>query len=679
MKKNKTNKIIILSLIGVVFIVSLLIFILNYSKDDSSFSILEKKWINDNSNNVIDVSVYNDVPIFGSNGNGVIFDFLDEFSSSYGISFNKISYISDNDSTLGDIAFKVLESNGTLGKNDILIYTDNYILISKGEESIDRLSDINNATLGVLNGDISNVNYYLNDINNISYTPYNNIDELVIALNNDLINYAVIPRNSYMDVVLKYNYHILYHFNDLFRNYVLTINNNKTLYNIMRKFELQFSNDNFEESYKKNFVRFFFTSKNITEEDQSSYNANSYTYGYVVNMPFENTENGEFLGIISNYLSGMEDLFDIDFRIIKYEKIAELKSALSSGEIDVAFANFPHDELTIDTIKTMSLFKEEYVLLSKNYMIIDSIRSLKDLEVYTVSNTYLANYLKDNSVKVKGYNNTDELLRNIGSDSLIIIDKATYTYYKTGKLANYKVLYEDTLANDYQFIIRDVNKNTTFSELFKYYVESVNYNSVKYQYNTTAKIVDTGLFGTTLKYIFGALVVVLVILIIIIVIIKKKKRASIIKKEEKLKFIDIMTSLKNRNYLNYNINKWEENIIYPQAFVVIDLNNIKYINDNHGHEEGDNVIKKAASILIISQLEKTDIMRTDGNEFLIYMIGYSETQVIEYTRKLYKDLKELPYGFGASIGYSMITDDVKTIDDAINEATLEMRSAKEKI
>ena len=46
---------------------------------------------------------------------------------------------------------------------------------------------------------------------------------------------------------------------------------------------------------------------------------------------------------------------------------------------------------------------------------------------------------------------------------------------------------------------------------------------------------------------------------------------------------------------------------------------------------------------------------------------------------MYKDLKELPHNFGAAIGYSMITDDIKTIDDAINEATLEMRSNKEKM
>ena len=42
-----------------------------------------------------------------------------------------------------------------------------------------------------------------------------------------------------------------------------------------------------------------------------------------------------------------------------------------------------------------------------------------------------------------------------------------------------------------------------------------------------------------------------------------------------------------------------------------------------------------------------------------------------------KEFKELPHGFGASVGYSMITDDIKTIDDAINEAAIDMRNKKE--
>ena len=174
-----------------------------------------------------------------------------------------------------------------------------------------------------------------------------------------------------------------------------------------------------------------------------------------------------------------------------------------------------------------------------------------------------------------------------------------------------------------------------------------------------------------------SILVILCSIFIVLLIKKKKSSTTTLKDNDKLKYIDAMTSLKNRTYLNLKMKEWDDNVIYPQAFVVIDLNNIKDINDSHGHEEGDTIIKKAASTLIVNQEANTDIIRTDGNEFLVYMVGYSEKDVVNYTRKIYKELKELPYGYGAAIGYSMIVDDVKTVDDAINEATIDMRNKKE--
>ena len=53
-------------------------------------------------------------------------------------------------------------------------------------------------------------------------------------------------------------------------------------------------------------------------------------------------------------------------------------------------------------------------------------------------------------------------------------------------------------------------------------------------------------------------------------------------KEEILKYIDPMTSLKNRSYLNLKIYSWDENVIFPQSVVVLDLNHIKEVNDKLG-------------------------------------------------------------------------------------------------
>ena len=139
-----------------------------------------------------------------------------------------------------------------------------------------------------------------------------------------------------------------------------------------------------------------------------------------------------------------------------------------------------------------------------------------------------------------------------------------------------------------------------------------------------------------------------------------------------------MTSLKNRSYLNLNIYNWDDNVIFPQSVIVLDINKIKEINDKYGREVGDEIIKKVASVLINNQLENTDIIRSGGDEFLIYMIGYEEKKVAEYTKNLLKLMKDIPNSLGVEAGYSMILDEVKTVDDAINEAIIMMTKNKEK-
>ena len=94
------------------------------------------------------------------------------------------------------------------------------------------------------------------------------------------------------------------------------------------------------------------------------------------------------------------------------------------------------------------------------------------------------------------------------------------------------------------------------------------------------------------------------------------------------------------------------------------------------HRNTINIIKDWSKI--IEQLDNSDIMRTDGNEFLVYLVGFTQKQVTNYIHKLNKEFKKLPYEYGAEFGYSMINDNVKTIEDAILEATDEMKKGKKK-
>ena len=71
-------------------------------------------------------------------------------------------------------------------------------------------------------------------------------------------------------------------------------------------------------------------------------------------------------------------------------------------------------------------------------------------------------------------------------------------------------------------------------------------------------------------------------------------------------------------------------------------------------------------------------MRTDGDEFLIYLVGYEEKRITSYIHKLSKEIMStLPNkDYDISIGYSMINDKLKTIDDAINDSLVMIKKSK---
>ena len=291
----------------------------------------------------------------------------------------------------------------------------------------------------------------------------------------------------------------------------------------------------------------------------------------------------------------------------------------------------------------------------------------------------LYNYFSNNArAQIKTYDTIDELVKN-NDGRLVIVDKEIYTYYQSSKFKKLKLLYTDTMMNDYKFMVK--NNNQAFYDLFNYIINTNSYYN--YRNSGITNLHASILEGSTLEQVYTIVLIIifvpLILLSIVYLIIKKKNQIKKVKASDRHKYTDMLTSLKNRNYLNAKMAEWEESKVFPQAIVMVDLNNVKYINDNYGHEEGDDLIIKAAGILVNTQLENSEIIRTDGNEFLIYLIGYSERQVSTYVKKLGKEMKNLPHEFGAAIGYSMITDEIKTLDDAINEATLEMITAKEEM
>ena len=669
-------------LIFLPIVIALLVFVVLYayfnSEDSNSFTVMEKRWLANNSDEVVDFEIINNYPVYGENS-GVFYSFIDSLESATNLEFNIIPYLKESKPNTKSYRFRILKNEEKLSDNDLFLNEDNYVLVSLSNKKLNHFSDLNNVTLGVFTSDVGDASYYLKTGSNITYKTYDDIDKMFVALDNKQINMVLIPNIMYLDKTINSNkYYINYVMTEMKNNIVLTLSDdNEKLNNIIKKYYNTWKDNYYVEDYNEKFLDYYVRANNINDKEVSDLLSKTYVYGYVDNYPYEATIDKQLVGISGEYISRMQRLTNIDFTFKKYKSLSDLKKAIEEKEVDMYFSYFAYENN--DYLATLSPFIEEYVVLGKvsDGYIVNSFEALKDRKIAMISSTTLHSYFKDNSKAViSEYKNVNELVKKI-NDEIIVVDKEVYNIYRNDKFKNYEVLYSDFMTNEYTFMVKEGNEN--FYNLFNYIINSNSY--YKYRNNGINSMNVSILDRTTFEQLYLIVLVVVFVVIsggvVLYFLLKKRKKVKEIKKEERRKYTDMLTSLKNRNYLNLNIETWNNTKKYPQSVVVVDLNNVKYVNDNYGHEAGDQLIVKAASMLLNTQLENSEIIRTDGNEFLIYLVGYSEQQVSTYTKKLAKELKSLPYGFGAALGYSMIMDDIKTIDDAINEATLEMRTDKE--
>lgn len=91
----------------------------------------------------------------------------------------------------------------------------------------------------------------------------------------------------------------------------------------------------------------------------------------------------------------------------------------------------------------------------------------------------------------------------------------------------------------------------------------------------------------------------------------------------RLAYIDVLTGLGNNAAYKARVRRVEETIVSGNAEVavcVVDINNLKPINDNYGHESGDLLIKNAADVLRTVWDGET-IYRIGGDEFVVVCEG----------------------------------------------------------
>lgn len=105
---------------------------------------------------------------------------------------------------------------------------------------------------------------------------------------------------------------------------------------------------------------------------------------------------------------------------------------------------------------------------------------------------------------------------------------------------------------------------------------------------------------------------------------------------ERLSIYDFLTGLYSRNYFQKCMQKFREEKIFSGCVIVVDINDLKKVNDKLGHVAGDEIICQVANLLLSEFRKKDIIARIGGDEYCVILPEKDIAQANLITKRIYQ-------------------------------------------
>ena len=136
--------------------------------------------------------------------------------------------------------------------------------------------------------------------------------------------------------------------------------------------------------------------------------------------------------------------------------------------------------------------------------------------------------------------------------------------------------------------------------------------------------------------------------------------------------VDTLTGLFNRETYYCDLAKMTKSAV---AIIQFDMNGLKYINDNFGHQEGDKALATIAGCILDSTRGNMYAYRLGGDEFTVIVNRRSEDDVLQTVNKFRNLINKTDYH--CSIGYAYKKENTESLDDLLRQAEKMMYEDKE--
>ena len=123
--------------------------------------------------------------------------------------------------------------------------------------------------------------------------------------------------------------------------------------------------------------------------------------------------------------------------------------------------------------------------------------------------------------------------------------------------------------------------------------------------------------------------------------------------------VDILTGLFNRASYFDDISKFGKDV---SGVIQLDMNGLKYLNDNYGHLEGDKGLQTIAKAILHNESRKMYGYRLGGDEFIVLAMNETKDSILKFVEDFKNEIKDTKYY--CSIGYAY-KDECSSIDEVL--------------
>lgn len=405
-------------------------------------------------------------------------------------------------------------------------------------------------------------------------------------------------------------------------------------------------------------------------------------------LPFDYFEQGQYKGIMGAAMQKVSDTIGLKLQI-RQGSFDEMLKQAKSGQVHVLNMAKTDERLAHFLFPRPISTERDIIVGLKAKPPVHDVYGLEGLRVAVIDGFWHDEYLRKNLkapqiVKTASIQASLVALRS-GKADYMIENPTVVEFYING--LGYTDIIKRGITSKDSFIYFGVSKSQPeLASIMDKVIPLLDFETLKFEgMQTVPSLVhaDHQHLLLMLALVGGvALLLLLVTIRTVRKLILQRAETQFLSEREHLLYTDSLTGFHNRNYFSHR----PEAIgisAFPQAVVMADMNNLKRVNDSHGHAAGDALIKGFAA-QARAQWPEAEAFRLGGDEFLFILPGIeparAEAELAALQQRCQASGIELPAGgwvhAGVALGCANRESAQQSLQEAIAAADARMYAAK---